>query len=147
MAIPEHFENICNQIIKENIAVDFNQGLDIRLIDDYNAELLSQLKIIKGKRLRFSFDSLNYKQAVDYGFAKLRNNGIPASLISFYFLIGFNSTPEEDMERLMYLKSLKVDAFCMPYDKFNLYQKHFTQWVNRFMYKVMTFDEFLKVNR
>ena len=47
-----------------------------------------------------------------------------------YVLIGFNSTPEQDMFRVEELRKLKIDSFVMAYDKNNVYQKKFARWVN-----------------
>ena len=48
-----------------------------------------------------------------------------------YVLIGFWSTPEEDMNRVMHLvDKYKISPFVMPYNKFDPYQKKFARWVN-----------------
>ena len=51
--------------------------------------------------------------------------------ISCYVLIGYWSTPEEDMMRIEKLRSLGINPFVMPYDKKEKYQKNFARWVNR----------------
>ena len=45
-------------------------------------------------------------------------------------LIGYNSTPEEDMHRVMILRDYGCDPYVMPYDKTDPYQLRFTRWVN-----------------
>ena len=40
---PDHFKKICAQLREEKVRVDFNQGLDIRLLDD---TLIKELKTI-----------------------------------------------------------------------------------------------------
>lgn len=43
LQFPEHFYKICEQIRKENLKVDWNQGLDIRLINEDIAKTLGRL--------------------------------------------------------------------------------------------------------
>jgi hypothetical protein len=50
--------------------------------------------------------------------------------MSFYVLIGFDTTPEEDMHRVMKLHSYGCNPYIMPYNKEDLYQKKFARWVN-----------------
>ncbi len=137
-----HFELICNQIIKEKISVDFNQGLDIRLIDGYKAYLLSKVKLIR--YIRFSFDNINMECTVKKNVNKLFKSGVKPYKIFFYFLIGFNSTPEEDMARFKILMDLKVNIFAMPFNGKDNYQKQFSRWINNHIYKLMSFKTYLK---
>lgn len=62
-----------------------------------------------------------------------------------YVLIGYWSTPEEDLYRVMHLREeFKIDAFAMPYNKFDNYQKKFARWVNnKIIFKSCTWDEYL----
>jgi hypothetical protein len=52
---------------------------------------------------------------------------IKPSKIMCYVLIGYWSTPEEDLIRVEKLRELKIDSFVMPYDKTNEYQKKFSR--------------------
>ena len=47
-----------------------------------------------------------------------------------YVLIGYWSTPEEDMFRIEKLREMRIDPFVMPYDKSDPYQRAFARWVN-----------------
>jgi len=111
--LPDHFQKVSSQIIKEEILVDFNQGLDIRLLDDPFAKILKKMKPIS--TWRFAFDSLNYEKAVRKGAVILKNNGL-ISKSMFYVLVGFNSSIEEDMERFRILSEYKFNTFCMVYE-------------------------------
>jgi hypothetical protein len=57
--------------------------------------------------------------------------GINPHQIQFYVLIGYDTTPEEDLHRVMMLKDWGCDPYAMPYNKFDPYQKKFVRWVNR----------------
>lgn len=127
-AMPEQFEKICRQLIKEKIKTDFSQGLDIRLITPEMAKTLSKVKL--WKQIHFAFDNVKLEQQVRRGIEILTSNGVAAHKLMFYVLIGFDSTPEEDLYRVELLRSLKVDPFVMPYDRSNEYQRRFTRWCN-----------------
>lgn len=127
-ALPEQFERICKQMIKEKISVDFSQGLDIRLINSDMAKLLSKVKTMK--QIHFAFDDVKLENAVSKGIKTLSDNGVKPYKLMFYVLIGFNSTPEEDLYRVELLRSYGVDPFVMPFDKQDEYQKNFARWVN-----------------
>ena len=96
-AEPEHYRRVLGQLIKHGIRTSFSQGLDIRLMDDEKAALLSQVKLWKDKRIHFAFDSIKHEAAVRRGIACLLKAGIIPRNLSFYVLIGFDSTPEEDL--------------------------------------------------
>lgn len=127
-ALPEHFEKIVLQVIKEKVKVDFSQGLDIRLIDADKAKLLSKVRL--WKRIHFAFDDVSLDMAVCSGVRILEANGVKAWKLMFYVLIGYNSTPEDDLYRVELLRDLGVSPFVMPYNKTDPYQKAFARWVN-----------------
>jgi len=113
LAIPDHFKNIANQLIENNLTVDFNQGLDIRLINNENANILSKLRVKPS--LRFAFDDISYEKEVRRGIKILKTKDINHS--NFYVLVGYNTTIKEDMKRLETLKDLDQRAYVMRYDK------------------------------
>lgn len=123
-----HFRKIINQIIDNHIQVDFNQGLDIRLITPWMARLLSQVRL--WKQIHFSFDDVSLERYVRKGIDILITNGVKKYKLMFYVLIGFNSSPAEDIYRIKLLKELGIDPFVMPYDKTDSYQKRLARWVN-----------------
>ena len=120
------FEYILNQLIREKMEVDFSQGLDIRYLNDKQAYLLSKVRL--WKRIHFAWDLIQIEKQVRKKIKILKKHKL--NYVSFYVLIGFNSTPEEDMYRVETLRGLEVESFVMPYDKFNKYQRSFTRWVN-----------------
>ena len=110
----EHFFNITNQLIKNNLQIDFNQGLDIRLLDDELAQQLVKLKPISS--WRFSFDSLKYKTAFLRGAEILKKYKL-AYKSQFFLLVGFDSTVQEDVERIRLLNQYKLNSFFMLFEK------------------------------
>lgn len=127
-ALPEHFEFICKQLIDKGIRTDFCQGLDIRLINDDMAQLLARVKLWKA--IHFAFDNIKDEKTVRQGIEVLTRNGVKKDNLMFYVLIGYNSTPEEDLHRVEVLRGLNVMPFVMPFNKSDDYQRRFARWVN-----------------
>ena len=137
----EHFNLILNQVIKNKIQTDFNQGLDIRLIDDDKAKLLSKVKLWDGYRLRFAWDSMELEQDVMAGISVLLNH-MKSYKLMFYVLIGYETTEDEDLYRVEMLKSLGIRAFVMPYDRTSQYQRDFARYVNGQVYTKVAWPDY-----
>ena len=92
------------------------------------AGLLSR---IKWKRfLRFAFDRICLEESIPGKVEILERSGIKSHRLLFYVLIGYDTSPEEDLYRVEMLREMKIDPFVMPYDKSDPYQKNFSRWVN-----------------
>jgi len=141
LAVPRHFELICKQAKENKIRVDFNQGLDIRLLTKDIAKLL---RLISHYEYRFAFDNMEDESAVEQGIKTLKEVGINRS--SFYVLVGFNTTPEQDLYRLNFLRNRKQNAYVQRYnyksgDKFYI---ALARWANqRHIFQGMTWKQFL----
>lgn len=142
LADVEHFKLVCRQAREKNLKVDFNQGLDHRLLTE---EVIDELKSMRHNEYRFAFDSVKSFDTVGKAIDMLQRKGIRQAF--WYVLVGFNTTFSEDMERLMYLRERGQTAFVMRYkkDRGNLL---LGRWANQHnIFKGMTFDEFLKLPR
>ena len=62
LALPNHKE-ILQELIDKKIKCCFNQGLDIRLLDEENSRLLSQVKYLG--RMFFAFDDYKFLRVVE----------------------------------------------------------------------------------
>lgn len=141
LAYSHHLEEL-HKLIETQSRIDFNQGLDIRLITKKNAKLLSKLKRWDGIRYRFALDSPKIIPLVEKKLKLLNRVGISNGSIQFYILIGYNTTKKEDMKRVQFLKEKGCAIYVMPYE-ITTYVKKFTRWVNRYFYKYETFQEYL----
>lgn len=138
----EHFEKIIKQLIKERVSVDFSQGLDIRLINEDHARMLKTVRLLK--RIHFAWDSMSYEKAVRRGIEILTRYFHP-DRIAFYVLIGFDTTPSEDMYRIEILKGLGVNPFVMPYEQDNLYQRTLARWCNhKAIFKTVSWADYCR---
>jgi hypothetical protein len=130
----EHFKSIIEQIAGRGIRLDISQGIDIRLVSSEHARLLSKVKLLRTKggnyrRLHFAWDNVSDEGGIRQGINTLKQH-ISVNKLMCYVLIGYNTTPEEDLHRVEVLRGLSVDPFVMKYDKENPYQKRFARWVN-----------------
>lgn len=100
-----------DDLIGENLWVDFNQGLDIRLVTEEVADYLRRLRI---RQLRFAFDHIGYAEDIKKGIKLLLDAGINSRKLSFYVLYGFGSD-KTAVKRLKILQSFNVDIYPMAY--------------------------------
>ena len=145
-ASPKWRENL-EYLIKYNYKVNFNQGLDIRLLTNGFVEKLAQVNYrnwkFTRKSLNFAFDDLQYERQLREGFRLLEHYGINLRDLSIYMLTGYNTTPEEDRKRLEILKEYKVLPYVMRYNRSdNQWQKHFARYVNRRYFQFIEWDKY-----
>lgn len=145
LASKTHFMKITDQVLKENLCVDFNQGLDFRFLDD---DICRRLKQLKNKhRWRFAFDNPKEKDKVEKAIELLKKHGIKSCF--WYVLVGFNTTWEEDIERLEFLKKQDQRPYIMRYKTVKKQKKYIrlAEWVNQpHLFVKMTFEEYLKIS-
>lgn len=111
LALPEHFKKISKQIQKENLRVDFNQGLDYRLLTE---ELWGELKSLKHQHeIRFAFDDISYKKSVIRALDLMKANGLKDWQTRWYVYVGVNDTFDTVYDRLQLLKEYKQLAYVM----------------------------------
>ena len=128
----EHGIRQIEKIIKLGIKIDFNQGLDARLIDDSIAKLLSKVKWLSSVRL--ACDNQKMMESVRKAVELLRwYNCTPRR----YFVYCLVEDVSEAMERVKFLKGIYTEPFCQPYRDFEnnieptKEQKDFSRWVNQ----------------
>lgn len=150
LPIEDHFKESMEYLSNNGLKVSFSQGLDIRLINEENAGLLSDSKYynwkFSEKSLYFAFDEPSLEQEVRDGVTKLNNAGVPSKHIMVYMLCGFNTTFQEDYHRYKVLwEELGALPFVMVYNQ----QKtpilgHFARWVNRRVHKICAWEDYDK---
>ena len=113
-------------------------GVDVRIMDEEQAYWLNKLKHCKQIHIAWDFPKLNLIPQI-----KEMTKHIKPYKIMCYVLIGFNSTPEEDLYRVEKLRELGVDPFVMPFNKSNKYQKKFARWVNhKAIFKTVKWEDY-----
>jgi len=142
LALPKHFFHIADQIRKRNLQVDFNQGLDFRLI---SYGILNALKHLRYKEHRFAFDNVDESLKIIQAISLLHKYSIKWSI--WYVLVGFNTSYEEDLYRIELLKSFNQRVYVQRYNnQTNGFYTKLYGWANNPKWFMgMTFDQFLKM--
>ena len=121
-------EDLFQDLIDSKAWIDFTQGIDIRCMTDKKADLLNQMKL---KMLHFAWDNYEFStyEKLKY-FRPLLN--FNERKLRVYVLTNFNTTIEEDLERIYKLKELKYDPYVMIFDKPKAPKqiKRLQRWVN-----------------
>ncbi|MGD0202851.1 MAG: hypothetical protein ABSC20_02950 [Candidatus Bathyarchaeia archaeon] len=104
-------ENVFSQIREIGLAVDFNQGLDARLITNKVAKQISELKI--DRFVRIAYDTSEVGQSVKKAIELLKSNGIDGRNILVYLLYNFIDTPQDFFERVKNVLKLGAVAYPM----------------------------------
>jgi hypothetical protein len=121
------------KIVDLGCRVDFNQGLDSRLVTDEIAQLLSRIKWIRF--IRFAADTMQAIGPLLKALEKLNRFGVKNYRIFVYVLVG--KDVEEANNRCKILKKLGVNPFAQTYrDPENNIrptpeQKRFSRYVNQ----------------
>ena len=99
---------ILEDMARRNLQVNFNQTLDIRLLDKEKSRLLRRIRCSNSKftRLVYHF-SLNDTSNLDQVQRKYRQLGFTTKdNVEFICMYGYNTTLAEDVERFRFLRSL-----------------------------------------
>lgn len=121
-------DRLFQDLIDSKAWVDFTQGIDIRLMTEKKVNLLNSMKV---KMLHFAWDNYEFstyeklkkfRPLLKYDSRKLR----------VYVLTNFNTTIEQDLERIYKLRELGYDPYVMIYEKWNAPKKikQMARWVN-----------------
>lgn len=119
LAVKE-WKDLLQQLINSGARVDFNQGLDIRLMTDEKARMLSQIKIDK---IHFAWDRYEDKDIVQPRFLTFRKQStVNNHNLQVYVLCGDHKKEliPEDIYRVQWLKDNGYAPYVMLYDKEHL---------------------------
>lgn len=142
------WKGLLQQLIDSKARVDINQGLDIRLMTPEKAEMLRRIKL---KNLHFAWDRYQDKDTIIPKFRMFKEiTGIRDRDLIVYVLCNFDTTLEQDLERIYTLRENGYWAYVMLYDKDNIPKGHIyrklQRWCNnRFIFgSGITFEEYMK---
>jgi len=137
-----------DEIRRHDLRVSFSQGLNIRIITDEQAQALAALRFRnlsgKTKQVHFAWDQWGKgtEKLVDDGFARVVAAGIRPYQMMFFVLIGWNTNEEQDLYRIRKLHDMGCDAFVMPYDRNDPYQKALARWNNRHLWRSVPWPDY-----
>lgn len=142
------WRDLLQQLIDSGANVEFNGGLDIRLMTEEKARYVSQ---IKQKIVHFAWDRYEDKKKILPKFEMFKRiSGFDERKLIVYTIVNYDTTVEQDLERIYTLKELGYWAYVMIYNKEQLPKGHIyrklQRWCNnRYIFgSGTTFDEYLK---
>ena len=142
------WKELLQQLIDSKAKVDFNQGLDIRMMNEEKAAMINQIPI---NTLHFAWDRYEDKDIIQPKFKIFREHStINEKNLIVYCLVGSKQQKvlPEDLERIYWLRDNGYSPYVMIYGKYNLPKKHdlkrLQRWVNnRFVFRsVMKFEDY-----
>lgn len=111
----KEWKDILQQLIDSGAWVDFSQGVDIRLMTEEKAEMI---KRIKTKNIHFAWDRYEDKDIVIPKFKMFKElTQWDKRKMTVYVLINFNTTIEQDLDRIYTLRDIGYWPYVMIYDK------------------------------
>jgi len=146
----KEWPDLLAQLADTGAYIDFNQGLDIRLMTEEKALAIKRVKV---KEVHFAWDRYEDKELI---LPKLQ---LYADIVDFrpnahkaivYTLVNHSTTIEQDLERIYTLRDMGYWPYVMIYDKANckdIYTR-LQRWVNnRFVFaKCERFENYKKVS-
>ena len=139
------YKDLLQQVIDSKAKVEFNQGLDVRFINEESMEMLKKIKLtnihlawdnprdeITPKKLEF-FAERYEKRLKD---------------VFVYVLVNYWSNLESDLKRIYWLRDLGFSPFVMVFDKPNAPEEilHLQRWCNNkwVFYSTESFEDYKK---
>lgn len=141
----DHGIHQIEKISELGFKVDFNQGLDARLIDSSVAKLLGKVKWFPS--IRLACDSISQIEPIRKAVELLRWHNVTPSQYFCYVLV---KDVEDALERVKFLKGIYVYPFAQPYldkdgTKPTKEQRDFARWVNhRAVFRSIIWEEYNK---
>ena len=137
LACKDHMD-LLKQLRDSKAKVNFNQGLDIRLVNDRNLELLKEIRL---DGIHFAFDRWQDKDIIEpklrqfaYKTGYHRNKG----KVMVYILTNYDTTLEQDIARIQLCRELLISPYPMIYDKEHAdpVYKRLQRWCNNFIFQL-----------
>lgn len=143
------WKDLLQQLADSGAKVDINQGMDARIMTPEKVEMLNKINL---STIHFAWDDYKQKDSVLRGLRCFADNyrkkfekGHKAQV---FCLTNFDTTPEQDLERIYTLRDMGFEPYVMVYDKEHAapFYKSLQRWVNMraIFNKIPNFDEYDK---
>jgi len=136
------------EAIDGKFKISFNQGLNVRLINQEACEWLSQVKYydwkFKQRRIYTAWDNIGDEKIFFRGVGMMEKAGIAPNRIMAYMLIGYD--PKETWDRLFYrynkMVEMGISPYPMVYNNERKDLKKFQKWVVMRYAKFVPWEDF-----
>lgn len=124
--------DLLNQLSDSGAWVDFTQGLDIRCMTAPKIDILRRIKV---KQVHFAWDRYEDWDKIVPRLKEFKTaTGWDRRKMGVYVLTGYDTTLEQDLERIYKLRDLGYDPYVMIYDKQHVKAgsdlRRLQRWVN-----------------
>ncbi len=119
LALPNAMD-IFAELVDLGIQVDFNQGMDARLVKEDNAALIGKMNM---PFIRMAFDYRGIRPWVERAIEILKAHGVRGRQIIFYVLHNYVDDPEDFFERVRDLLLWGVVVYPMRYEPLTTLKK------------------------
>jgi len=113
-----HWLDIVLELKEKSLKVDFNQGLDARLI---TWEVSEELKGLKIEPIRLAYDTNGQRESVRKAISLLKEAGFSERQMIIYLIYNFDETPQEFLSRLQDILEWGAVGYPMRYEPINTY--------------------------
>ena len=148
LACQEHME-LLRQLADSRAKVDFNQGLDVRLMNEQNIAALKEIKLDKIHLAYDRYDDKNIIEPKMKKFKAITGFDKDKGKVTVYILVNFVAAAigddKQDIERIQFCRSLNFSPYPMIYDREHadpIYKK-LQRWCNNIIFwRTPTFEEY-----
>ena len=140
---------LLKELYESKAKINFTQGLDIRLINSESTELIKKMKT---ERIHFAYDRPIFANEIEKKLIKFKEDTGYNRKVSVYVLTNYETTLQEDIKRVDFIKSLGFSPYVMIYEKYKLpknsIRKHVQRWSNlpRF-FRNMSFQDYCAIHK
>lgn len=134
LACPE-WEDLFGQLAESGAVINYSQGLDVRLMTEEKAAAIARTRY---NGIHFAWDRMEDEMSVKRGLDFFREHSEKRFsgskyAATVYVLVNFDTSPEEDKERIYWLRDNGFDPFVMVYDRAHAPKetKRLANWCNR----------------
>lgn len=135
-------ERLFDSLIQSKALINFEGGLDVRFLTDKGAQQLNQMRV---SMIHFAWDNYEFKTYEKLKRIRPLINKVDR-FIRVYVMTNFNTTHEQDLERIYKLREIGCDPFVMVYDRPHASHraKALQRWCNnKYVFRSCnTFDEY-----
>lgn len=126
------WKSLSQQLIDSKAWVDFSQGCDIRIMTKEKVEYIMQMKI---KQIHFAWDQYKDRDMIIPKFREFKKiTGWDKRKMGVFVLTNFDTTLDQDLERIYILREIGFSPYVMIYDKQRVPRGHdlrrLQRWVN-----------------
>lgn len=121
LACPD-WKELLQQLIDSNSWVDFTQGIDIRLMNAEKYEMMTKMKI---KHIHFAWDRYEDGEIIKHKMKMFKKyTNWARNKITVYILVNYDTTIEQDIERVNFCRKIGFNPYVMRYNKESIPRGH-----------------------